>query len=123
MGHTVELPLGVKLNLYRGRKDVSTSERAEDKIKNDVIRDYYYKILENDAVLIVNPELNGIKGYIGGNTLMEIGFAHVLNKPIYCLYQIPNLSYTPEIVAMQPKVLNGSLSIFISSSEQNPFKN
>ncbi len=112
MGNTVEFPSGVKLNLYQGRKDVPTSEKAEDKIKNDVIKDYYNKIKEYNAVLIVNPELNGIKGYIGGNTLMEMGFAHVLDKPLYCLYSVPDMSYTPEILAMQPIILDGDLRIF-----------
>jgi hypothetical protein len=45
----------VKNEFLRGRKGVVTSEKAQDKILNDLIRGYYKKISENDAVLIVNP--------------------------------------------------------------------
>ena len=38
-----------------------------------------------DAVLVLNYDKKGIKNYIGGNTLMEIGFAHVLNQKIFLL--------------------------------------
>jgi hypothetical protein len=39
-----------------------------------------------------------------------MGFAFVLNKPIYLLYQIPKCSYRDEIEAMQPVVLGGDIS-------------
>ncbi len=91
------------------RSKVNISERVVDKIKFDLIRSYYEKIKQSDIVLIVNPEKNGIKGYIGGNTLIEMAFAHVLDKKLYCLYEIPNMTYSSEILAMQPIVLNGNL--------------
>ena len=34
-----------------------------------------------------------------------MGFAHVLNKKIYLLNNIPEMSYSDEIRAMQPIVL------------------
>lgn len=61
-------------------------------------------------LLIVNVDKKGIKGYIGGNSFLEMGFAHVLNKPIYLLCNIPKMEYTDEIRAMQPVVLNGNYS-------------
>ena len=112
MGHVVEIPMGIKLKLYGGRNmdDVPESEKTEIKIKHDVIRQYFDMIKNSDAVLVVNPELNGIKGYIGGNTLMEMGFAHVLNKPLYFLYSVPEMSYSAEIMAMQPIILDGDFN-------------
>ena len=62
-----------------------------------------------DAILIANYDKKGIKNYIGGNTFLEIGFAHVLGKAIYILNDIPNCSYTEEIKIMQPIVLKGDL--------------
>jgi len=109
MGHSVEIPEGMKNEYLVGRTNVSTPEKVEDKIKFDVIKSYYEKIKLADAVLIVNPPKNGIKGYIGGNTLIEIAFGYVFNKKIYCLYPIQELPYTPEILAMKPIVLNGDL--------------
>lgn len=113
-GHQVEIPDGIKNEYLSGRTSVSASEKAEDKIKYDVIKSYFEKIKQNDAVLVVNPEKNGIKDYIGGNTLIEMAFAYVLNKKLYLLYQIPDLPYSSEILAMKPMIINGELSKIIT---------
>lgn len=83
------------------------------KKKFDLIRWYYNSIFNSDAVLIVNLEKNRIKNYIGGNTLLEMGFAHVLNKRIFLLNDIPDISYRDEILAIQPIVINGDLNKII----------
>ena len=112
-GFEVEIPEGVKhLNEWES-SNAGVSEKAERKIKNDLIRGYYEKMKECDIVLIVNPEKKGIPGYIGGNTFIEMAFAHILNKPLYAYYQIPEMPYTAEILAMQPITLNGDLSRLI----------
>ncbi len=111
MGHTVEIPEGVKRPALRPTDTTTSSEKADTKIKNDLIRGYYKKIRTYNLVLIVNPDKKGIKGYIGGNTFIEMAFAHVLNKKLFCLYPLPELSYTAEIIAMQPIILNGKLDI------------
>ena len=112
-GHQVEVPTGSKTEeikqRVKNRQKIVHSEEASEKEKFDVIRDYYEKIKQHDIVLIVNPQKKGVKGYIGGNTLIEMGFAHVLGKKIYCLYSIPDMSYTAEILAMKPTVLSGDL--------------
>ncbi len=106
----VEIPEGVKhLKEWEG-DGAPVSEKAERKIKHDLIRGYYEKMKEYDVVLIVNPEKKGIHGYIGGNTLIEMAFAHILNKPLFVLYEIPEISYASEILAMQPIVLRGELN-------------
>jgi len=108
-GYEVEIPEGVKhLNEWEG-ENANISEKAERKIKHDLIRGYYEKMKDYDIVLIVNPEKKGIPGYVGGNTLIEMAFAHVLSKPLYVLNQLPEMPYTPEMLAMQPIVLNGDL--------------
>ena len=112
VGHQVEVPEGIKDEFLRGRTEVATSEKAQDKIDNDLIREYYKKIADHDAVLIVNPERKGIAGYIGGNTFLEMGFAHVLGKELYCLYPLPEVSYLSEMIAMQAIVLDGDLGVF-----------
>ena len=109
MGHEVEIPEGVKHAELR-QIDKPLKEMAEVKIKYDLIRGYYEKMKNYEVVLVVNPEKKNIPGYIGGNTLIEMAFAHILNKRLYCLYPVPNLSYTSEILAMQPKILNGDLN-------------
>jgi predicted RNA-binding protein with PUA domain len=58
----------------------------------------------------VNIDKGGFSNYIGGNAFLEMGFAHILNKKIFLLNEIPEMIYTDEILAMQPIVLNGDLS-------------
>ena len=113
IGHEVEIPLGVKNLELRGRTEVSVTEKAGDKIKYDLLKGYYEKIKNYDAVLVVNPEKRGVKGYIGGNTLIEMAFGHVLNKTLYCLNPLPEMSYTSELLAMQPTILKGDLSLLV----------
>lgn len=110
-GHVVEIPEGVKNEYLRGRTEVSIEEKAEDKIKGNLIRGYFEKMKEYDAVLVLNPEKRGVKGYIGGNTLIEMAFAHVLNKKLYVLYPLPELQYSSEILATQPVVIGGDLTL------------
>jgi hypothetical protein len=108
-GHIVEIPEGVK-HLHDWEGDgAANSEKAERKIKNDLIRGYFEKMKEYEVVLIVNPEKKGIPGYIGGNTLIEMAFAHILNKKLYCLNPLPELSYASEMIAMQPIILHGDV--------------
>ena len=58
-------------------------EHAAVKRENDYLKVHYKHILESDAILIVNAEKNGIKNYIGGNVLIEMGQAYVNNKKIF----------------------------------------
>jgi hypothetical protein len=110
-GHEVIIPEGVRDENLRKRNSVGISERTSDKIKYDLIRGYYEKIKTCDAVLVVNPEKKGIAGYIGGNTFLEMGFGFVLNKKLFCLYKVPEMPYTSEILAMRPTVLDGNLDL------------
>ena len=112
-GCEVEIPEGVKHVKEWDPRDASVVEKAERKITHDLIRRYFEKMKGYDIVLVVNPEKKGFVGYIGGNTLIEMAFAHILNKPLYLLYPVPEMSYTSEILAMQPVVLNGSLQALL----------
>jgi len=73
----------------------------------DAIREFWNLMQDADAVLVVNVDKNGIKNYIGGNTLMEMGFAHVLNQKIFLCNPVPDIPfYKSEIEAMKPLVIN-----------------
>jgi len=98
-----------------GRRDIldrmENGEHAQVKKENDYIKWYHKAIKDSDAVLILNFDKNGIKNYIGGNTLMEIGFAHVNNKKVFLLNPIPEEApYVDEIKAMADVILKGDLS-------------
>lgn len=81
-------------------------------MKEDAINDHYEKIDWCDAILVINEEKRGVRGYVGGNTLIEIGVAFYLKKKIYILNLVSSeLSYKQEILGMKPIILNGNLSI------------
>lgn len=78
----------------------------------DAIREFWRLMQGADAVLAVNLDKHGIKNYIGGNTFLEIGFAHVLDQKIFLLNPIPDIQvYRTEIEAMKPVILNGDLEL------------
>lgn len=60
-------------------------ERAAIKRENNYYKVHYKHILESDAILCVNLEKNGIKNYIGGNVLIEMGQAYVHDKKYFFL--------------------------------------
>jgi len=83
---------------------------SEVKRKHNFIKWWHDCIVSGDAILVCNFDKNGIKNYVGGNTLMEIGFAHVSDKKVFLLNPIPeDVSYSDEIKAMTDVVLNGDL--------------
>lgn len=101
-------------DLHKALVGKTNEEKEEIKLhqKNnmDAIREFWRAMQGADAVLVLNYDKHGIKNYIGGNTLMEIGFAHVLNQKIYLLNPIPNIPYyKTEIEAMKPIIINGDL--------------
>ena len=108
-GHEVILPRHTQEYAEMKTSDHIHNESVKNKIENDLIRDYYEKIKASDAILAVNCDLNGVAGYIGGNSFLEMGFAHVLGKKIFLLNAIPVCSFTDELIAMQPIVLNENL--------------
>ncbi|MCX6808376.1 MAG: hypothetical protein NTW50_01795 [Candidatus Berkelbacteria bacterium] len=88
-----------------------TKNHAEVKKKYDFIKIWHGLIMESDAILVCNYDRNGIKNYVGGNTLMEIGFAYTADKKIFLINPIPDgVSYADEIKAMFTAVLDGDLS-------------
>lgn len=89
---------------------ISGGEHYEAKKSQGYIKWYYNAIVSSDAILVLNFDKRGIKNYIGGNTLMEIAFAHVHDKKIFLLNNIPEeVSYVDEIKAMFDLVLNNDL--------------
>ena len=92
--------------------DEISQNHPEVKRKYGFIKWWHDCIKNSDAILVCNFDKNGIKNYIGGNTLMEIGFAHVNDKKVFLLNPIPEgVSYSDEIKAMADVILNGKLEL------------
>lgn len=99
---------------------VGKSEEEKEKIKLhqkynlDAIREFWKAMQDADALLVLNLKKNDIDNYIGGNTFLEMGFAHILNQKIFLYNQIPEIPYyKTEIIAMRPIVINGDLTLII----------
>ena len=110
MGH--EAYLTNLANPFIGKTDEEKEKiKIHQKQNMDAIREFWRLMQGGDAVLVVNLDKHGIKNYIGGNTLMEIGFAHVLNQKVFLLNPIPEIPYyKTEIEAVKPVILNGDLT-------------
>jgi predicted DNA-binding WGR domain protein len=113
IGHTVFISQFAEG--YLGKAEQEKEKLAvHDKNENDAIRKFWEIIKKSDAILVLNYDRKGIKNYIGGNTLMEIGFAHVLNKKIFLMNPIPNIEYyRSEIEAVSPVILGQALKKII----------
>ena len=116
LGFAPQVPFSAVKILNGEFSQVEIDESKEDgsfyktAIKNDGIRRWHNVIKECDAILVLNFDKKGIKNYIGGNSFLEIGFAYVMDKKIYLLNPIPEVSYKDEIMTMQPIILNGDLN-------------
>ncbi|MFA6552129.1 MAG: hypothetical protein WCT19_01355 [Candidatus Paceibacterota bacterium] len=114
-GHKVKLPpLQIKDNkgkmisvkeYYELRKTTTDKNSWVWKQKAKSIDEHFKKEKWADAILVTNYDKNGVKGYIGGNTLMEMGLAFFLKKKIFLLNEIPEVSYKEEILGMFPIIL------------------
>lgn len=118
-GYELEIPYYVK-KIILGEVDLAEYKMTKEKeggdanfrkvADEDLIKRHFENIKKCDAILVLNLEKNSIANYIGGNTFLEMGFAHVLNKKIFLMNGIPEIkNYKDEIVAMNPIILNGDL--------------
>ncbi len=119
LGHEVKLPpnevadeqgkmIPVK-EYYALRKTESEDTSWIWDRKEEAIRWHFEKVAWSDVILVLNVEKNGIAGYIGANTLLEMGLAFYLKKKIYLYNRIPEISYKEEILGMKPMVINKDL--------------
>jgi len=98
---------------YINRPSIKLSFDEELKLSKeyDVLRNFYNKVSEGDALLVCNYDKNGIKGYLGTSVLIEIGLAYYLKKKVFILNNIDiKQNYAMEISIMEPTILDGDLS-------------
>jgi len=101
---------------FLGDLSVKTKMGFEDEVelcrKYDVIRTFFNKIAEADAMLVINGKKKGIEGYLGTSVLMEIGLAYYLNKKIYLVNPVDRCqSYAPEVAAMDPIIIGSDFGL------------
>jgi hypothetical protein len=114
MGHQVELCPSVSLDeskeLWNDIKTRSKTEFAklgtERNLKN------FNTIRNSEAILLVNLNKNGIDGYIGANSLMELAVAFEHGKKIFILNEPPKDFFAEEELSyMNTVVINSDLSL------------
>jgi len=121
LNHTVQLPpskitnengkpLSVK-EYYEIRKKETSEISWVWTSKQKAMKAHLDKVAWSDCVLVINHAKNNISGYIGANTLIEMGLALHLNKKIFLFNEVPQLSYTEEIRGMNPTIINGELTL------------
>lgn len=119
LGHQVKLPpfevkdengriIPVKEYYLKRKSETNHNSWIWDR-KEEAMRLHFQKVESSDSVLILNYDKNNVPNYIGANTLLEMGLAFHLNKKIFLLNQIPEISYKEEILAMKPVIINGKL--------------
>lgn len=120
LGHRVELPesaaedaQGERISaqeFYRQRKTTVAETSWLWSTLRTQMRIHCDKIAQSDAVLVVNLPKNGIDGYIGANSFLQMGLALHLGKKLFTLHALPDQEYIrEELLAMEPTVLEGRL--------------
>ena len=124
-GHDVLIPLlGDEVATFAGDRKINFGAYIEEhggidafpvghkiwNMKELAMRDHFEKVDWCDAILVANYEKRGVQGYIGGNTLIEMGIAFYTHKPIYILNPVSlNLGYKDEILGMKPIILDDNV--------------
>ncbi|MGM5483633.1 MAG: hypothetical protein ACQER9_01805 [Nanobdellota archaeon] len=108
-GHEIIFPYNTEFYADGSLAPESRKESVENKIKHDLFKYYFKQIQDSDAILVVNLSKNNIDNYVGGNSFIEMAFAHVLDKKVFLLNPIPQIAYSDEIIGLQPIIINGNL--------------
>lgn len=99
---------------YQIRKEAAETGNDEKWIwdaKEAAMRLHLAKVADADLVLVVNEAKHGREGYVGANTLLEIGAAFQARTPTYLLHDLPQQDSTEELLGMRVGTLRGDLTM------------
>ncbi|MFH1364071.1 MAG: hypothetical protein ABIH52_00270 [Candidatus Aenigmatarchaeota archaeon] len=114
LGHDAEVPCDTQM--FIDDPNFTTDNHEENHKhcqENDIIRTCFNEIENRDAILVLNLPKNGVDGYVGASSFMEIGLAYHFRKKIFLLHPPPKVEdakSSHEIIVMQPTILDGDLS-------------
>ncbi len=115
LGFQIKIPKTANIMKRTGNFNISHyktwfEDPSHYKIKTKLMDEHFKKVLESDAILVVNNKKNGLSGYIGGNVLMEMTLAYHYKKPIFLLNPIDDKSnIKEEILGMNAIVIGNDL--------------
>jgi len=114
-GHTTYSSAWTDLAIKEIEARKNNREKFINELKPKLIFEHFDKILDSDAILVVNQDKNGIENYIGGNTFAEIMFAYYYKKKIFFLNPIPRHDMfshmMDELEVVKPIIINGNLDL------------
>lgn len=117
MGFKVKIPKTAYIMKKNNNFDVSFyktwyKNKKNYKKKTALMESHFKKVMQADAILVLNFEKDGIPGYIGGNGLLEMFLAYLHKKPIYIFNPIPDdLSIAEEVYGLNPIFIDGDLNL------------
>lgn len=88
----------------------SLGDGVHKEFKKKMFRESEEKIKSCDAVIVLNLCKNGVNGYIGGATFLEMYDAYRHGKKIFMYNAAPNNLLYDEIQGFSPVVINGDLT-------------
>ena len=111
LGHKVFLSLNTES--FQGKSDEAKEElKLKQKFSEDAIKHFWRTMDQCEALLILNLDKHNISNYIGGNSLLDMGYAHNLGQKIFLYGPVPDIDfYKTEIEAMRPTIINGNLKL------------
>jgi len=87
--------------------------------KRQLMDKHFATIRECDAILVLNFDRQRKRGYVGGNTFLEMGIAYWLRKKVF-IWKKPSkrLPYSEEIMAINPINVEENVERIVQYSEQ-----
>jgi len=92
--------------------ELNLNENLEHCERMDIMRACFEIQEKCDSLIVLNYKKEDLEGYIGVNSLIEMGLAYYLRQKIFLLYPPPNKEkarYYTEVMLMKPIILNGKL--------------
>lgn len=112
MGHKVNVPLDTESHIKNPKLIDDLESNYKHAQETNIMKECFDFVAKSDAILVINHNKNGIKGYVGTSSLMEIGIAYYFRKKIFLLNKIPKpkeARWAHELEIIQPIILNGDL--------------
>lgn len=116
LGFKVKIPKTANIMNKNGNFNVADyktwyADKNDYHKKTALMDAHFRKVMEADAILVVNNEKNGIPGYIGGNALMEMTLAYHYKKPIFLWNDVTSkLSIEEEVRGLNSIVIDQDLT-------------
>jgi len=109
LGHEITLPNSYEEPL-KEEEIKKLSQKEHSAWKGAMLKKQIVKVMDNDAILVLNFDKNSQKNYIGGATFLEMFKAWELGKKLFLFNEVPDGILRDEIIGFSPIILNGDLS-------------